>query len=55
VESVLDELAKISGVPLSAAAPQQGNKPQGPAVPGITTNAVVDQNAVDDLIAGLGI
>lgn len=55
VESVLDELAKISGVPLSFAPAASNGKLEGPAVPGVTANAVVDQNDVDDLIAGLGI
>ncbi|HXC60797.1 MAG TPA: protein phosphatase CheZ [Steroidobacteraceae bacterium] len=54
VEVVLDELARISGVPLTIAAVSPG-KLEGPAVPGVTANAVVDQNDVDDLIAGLGI
>jgi chemotaxis protein CheZ len=55
VESVLDELAKISGVPLTITAASPGSKLEGPAVPGVTTNTVVDQSDVDDLIAGLGI
>jgi chemotaxis protein CheZ len=55
VESVLDELARISGVKLSVTARPQDATPAGPAVPGVTKNAVVDQGAVDDLIAGLGI
>jgi len=55
VESVLDELSRISGVPLDMATAPAGRGLQGPAVPGVTTNEVVDQNGVDDLIAGLGI
>lgn len=55
VESVLDELATISGVDIKPQPRSENNDLQGPAVPGITTNAVVDQNDVDDLIAGLGI
>lgn len=55
VESVLDELAKISGVEIKPAATVEAGMLHGPAVPGVSTNTVVDQNDVDDLIAGLGI
>jgi chemotaxis protein CheZ len=55
VESVLDELAQISGVPLERVAKLNSTDPAGPAVPGVTVNAVSSQNDVDDLIAGLGI
>jgi chemotaxis protein CheZ len=55
VESVLDELAKISGVEIRPAAPPEPGMLHGPAIPGVSTNTVVDQNDVDDLIAGLGI
>lgn len=55
VESVLDELAQISGVPLERVAKLHSTDPAGPAVPGVTVNAVSSQNDVDDLIAGLGI
>jgi chemotaxis protein CheZ len=55
VESVLDELAQISGVPLERVAKLHSTDPAGPAVPGVTVNAVASQNDVDDLIAGLGI
>jgi chemotaxis protein CheZ len=55
VESVLDELAQISGVPLERVAKLHSIDPAGPAVPGVTVNAVSSQTDVDDLIAGLGI
>jgi chemotaxis protein CheZ len=55
VESVLDELAQISGVPLERVAKLHSIDPAGPAVPGVTVNAVANQTDVDDLIAGLGI
>jgi chemotaxis protein CheZ len=55
VESVLDELAQISGVPLERVAKLHSIDPAGPAVPGVTVNAVASQTDVDDLIAGLGI
>jgi len=55
VESVLDELAQVSGVPLERVAKLNATDPAGPSVPGVTVNAVANQNDVDDLIAGLGI
>jgi chemotaxis protein CheZ len=54
VESVLDELAKISGVEIKPPRREVGAT-HGPAVPGVSTNTVADQHDVDDLIAGLGI
>jgi chemotaxis protein CheZ len=56
VEAVLEELASITGVPLLAPPEKAPDAtPEGPAIPGITRNAVADQSDVDDLIAGLGI
>jgi chemotaxis protein CheZ len=55
VQSVLDDLAQISGIPAATAAGQNSSVASGPAVPGIATGAVVDQQDVDNLIAGLGI
>jgi len=55
VESVLDELTKISGVEVTPQARAEDGVLHGPAVPGLSTDTVVDQNDVDDLIAGLGI
>jgi chemotaxis protein CheZ len=55
VESVLDELAKISGVEIRPSARVETGMLHGPAVPGVSTDTIVDQNDVDDLIAGLGI
>ena len=57
VESVLHELASITGVSLERAALPAGpdTSLQGPAIPNITRNAVTAQDDVDDLIAGLGI
>ncbi|HMA12589.1 MAG TPA: protein phosphatase CheZ [Steroidobacteraceae bacterium] len=55
VESVLDELARFSGVDLRSVPRTEGPGLQGPAVPGVGTGAIVDQTAVDDLIAGLGV
>jgi chemotaxis protein CheZ len=54
VQSVLDDLAQISGFPPPAARVEDG-EPSGPAVPGVTTGAVENQQDVDNLIAGLGI
>jgi chemotaxis protein CheZ len=57
VESVLQELASITGVSLER--PAESDRPnaalQGPAIPNLTRNAVTAQDDVDDLIAGLGI
>ena len=56
VEVVLDELARMSGIPASVASRQaDAGGPSGPAVPGLTAGAVTDQQDVDKLIAGLGI
>lgn len=55
VESVLDELAKISGVEIRPAPPAVAGALHGPAIPGVSTNTIADQTDVDDLIAGLGI
>lgn len=55
VESVLDELAKISGVELGRPSIEDTNKLHGPSIPGVSTNTVVNQGDVDDLMAGLGI
>jgi chemotaxis protein CheZ len=55
VESVLDELAKISGVEIRPVARAEAGMLHGPAVPGVSTDTVADQSDVDDLIAGLGI
>ena len=54
VEKILDELARLTGVQLPPALrPARGL--EGPAVPGVTVDAVTTQTDVDDLIAGLGI
>jgi chemotaxis protein CheZ len=56
VENTLEELARITGFkPTPAAHAANGTELEGPAVPGITQNAVSGQGDVDDLIAGLGI
>jgi len=55
VQVVLDDLAQISGIPAATATGQGSSVASGPAVPGIATGAVVDQQDVDKLIAGLGI
>lgn len=55
VESVLDELAKISGVELKPAPRAADNLLHGPAVPGVSTDTLANQDDVDDLMAGLGI
>jgi len=56
VEAVLDELAKMAGIPATVASRYaEGTGPSGPAVPGVTSGAVTDQQDVDNLIAGLGI
>lgn len=55
VETVLDELARLTGQSKQAI-PEKGRvEVEGPAVPGVTQNAVAGQSDVDDLIAGLGI
>jgi chemotaxis protein CheZ len=55
IQSVMDDLARISGIPPARDATQERSAPSGPAVPGVTRGAVVDQQDVDKLIAGLGI
>lgn len=58
VEHVLDELMELHGIPRGAARElldDPGRRLEGPAVPGVTQNAVTDQNAIDDLMAGLGL
>lgn len=59
VEGVLEELMHVHGIPreLAQAAIRGGRSTtlEGPAVPGVTQNAVADQSAIDDLMAGLGI
>lgn len=55
VESVLDELTKISGVEVTPQALEQVGMLHGPMIPGVSTDTVVDQDDVDNLIAGLGI
>lgn len=56
VEVVLDELARMAGIPAAAASHQlESTGATGPAVPGVTSGAVTDQQDVDNLIAGLGI
>lgn len=56
VEVVLDELARMAGIPATVASRlAEATGPSGPAVPGVTTGAVTDQQDVDNLIAGLGI
>jgi len=54
VETALSELARVTGAPPPRTAPA-GTDLEGPAVPGITRNAVTEQADVDDLIAGLGL
>lgn len=55
VETVLGELARLTGARYEQQAAGPSIAPEGPAIPGITQNAVAGQNDVDDLIAGLGI
>lgn len=57
IETVLQELASIAGVTLKlpVIAEPPSTKPQGPAIPNLTTDTVTAQGDVDDLIAGLGI
>lgn len=55
VESVLEELTQISGLPPSLAMLANRNGAAGPAIPGIDTATITDQKEVDNLIAGLGI
>lgn len=58
VEGALGELSRISGITYEAPTTLVGAATvalEGPAIPGITKNAITDQSDVDDLIAGLGI
>jgi chemotaxis protein CheZ len=55
VESVLDELARISGVEIRTPPLEDTAKLHGPVVPGVSAHAMASQTDVDDLIAGLGI
>jgi chemotaxis protein CheZ len=58
VETVLDELMNVHGIPreiIEQAAAAGATRLEGPAIPGLTKNAVADQSAIDDLMAGLGI
>lgn len=57
VENVLDQLMELHGIPreLAAAREEDRRRLEGPAVPGVTKNAVADQNAIDELMAGLGL
>lgn len=53
VETALGEIARVTGGQHSTESAPTGL--EGPAVPGVTHNAVTAQSDVDDLIAGLGI
>jgi chemotaxis protein CheZ len=53
-EVALGELAALAGGNEEAVAVRKGGL-EGPAVPGVTADAVTGQGDVDDLIAGLGI
>jgi chemotaxis protein CheZ len=55
VEKALGELTRITGVMPEAEVQTARIGLEGPAVPGVTQNAVSGQADVDDLIAGLGI
>ena len=57
VETVLDDLMSVHGIPRDVVAPSAADqlKLEGPAIPGVTPNAVTDQSAIDDLMAGLGL
>jgi chemotaxis protein CheZ len=54
VEKALGELTRITGVTRESL-PATRSGLEGPAVPGVTQNAVTDQAGIDDLMAGLGI
>ncbi len=54
VEKTLGELTRITGVTFDQAQASP-TALEGPAVPGVTQNAINGQADVDDLIAGLGI
>lgn len=55
VEAVLDDLARITGQSRDKLSERGKLELEGPAVPGVTQNAVAGQSDVDDLMAGLGI
>lgn len=55
VETVLEDLSHITGHARESAPARDGLQLEGPAVPGVTANAMSGQSDVDDLIAGLGI
>lgn len=60
VEGVLAQLMDLSGVTeaerlQSLSKLEDGKRLEGPAVPGVTRNAVADQADIDDLMADLGI
>ncbi len=55
VEKTLGELTRITGVNFEHVPPASPTSLEGPAVPGVTHNAINGQADVDDLIAGLGI
>jgi chemotaxis protein CheZ len=55
VETILDDLAGITGISRENVAQKDGLVLEGPAIPGVTRDAVTGQSDVDDLIAGLGI
>jgi chemotaxis protein CheZ len=54
VETALGEIARVTGAQYGAP-PESPAALEGPAVPGVTRNAVTAQDDVDALIAGLGI
>lgn len=57
VEAVLDDLMAVHGIPREVVESTAADrlKLEGPAIPGVTKNAVTDQSAIDDLMAGLGL
>ena len=57
VEGVLDELMRVHGIPREVVENVAADrlKLEGPAVPGVTRNAVNGQSDIDDLMAGLGL
>ena len=55
VEVILAELARLTGAKADAVDDGPNIALEGPAVPGVTKNAVSSQDDIDDLMAGLGI
>jgi chemotaxis protein CheZ len=57
VEAVLDDLMAVHGIPREVVENVVADrlKLEGPAVPGVTRNAVTAQSDIDDLMAGLGL